>query len=87
MRISLIKKESARLFELVLNQVHLEGRNISCPFHEDRKPSFRVYAGERFKCFSCGKSGDVIDLASGLYRIPMKGKSFIELLKKLKGML
>jgi 5S rRNA maturation endonuclease (ribonuclease M5) len=31
-----------------------------CPFHEDDKPSLWVYP-DRFKCFGCGKHGDVID--------------------------
>ena len=32
-----------------------------CPFHEDRHPSLR-FKNNRFKCFACGASGDVIDL-------------------------
>lgn len=33
-----------------------------CPFHRDRTPSFTIYAaGERFWCFGCGASGDVLD--------------------------
>lgn len=37
--------------------------NYSCPFHEDKDPSFSVYQnGEKFKCHSCGIQGDSIDL-------------------------
>lgn len=36
-------------------------RNIHCPFHEDRSPSMHVYADGGFKCFSCGRHGDVLD--------------------------
>lgn len=33
-----------------------------CPFHPDRSPSFTIFAdGERFHCFGCGASGDVLD--------------------------
>jgi DNA primase len=33
-----------------------------CPFHDDRSPSFTIFeAGERFHCFGCGVSGDVLD--------------------------
>lgn len=33
-----------------------------CPFHADRSPSFTIYkGGERFQCFGCGASGDVLD--------------------------
>ena len=36
-------------------------KNISCPFHEDKKPSFRVYPTNSYKCFSCGSAGTIID--------------------------
>lgn len=33
-----------------------------CPFHSDRSPSFTIFAGgDRFHCFGCGASGDVLD--------------------------
>lgn len=33
-----------------------------CPFHADRSPSFTIFAGgQRFHCFGCGTSGDVLD--------------------------
>jgi DNA primase len=33
-----------------------------CPFHEDRTPSFTIYADDRrFMCFGCGAQGDVLD--------------------------
>jgi hypothetical protein len=41
------------------------GINISCPLgtHEDKNPSFNIYAsGDKFKCHSCGASGDALDL-------------------------
>ena len=31
-----------------------------CPFHEDRTPSFTLF-GDRYHCFGCGASGDVLD--------------------------
>ena len=31
-----------------------------CPFHQDRSPSFTVF-GDRYHCFGCGASGDVLD--------------------------
>jgi uncharacterized protein (DUF2267 family) len=36
-----------------------------CPFHGDRSPSLS-FKGQRFKCFSCGVGGDVIDLVGYL---------------------
>lgn len=35
-----------------------------CPFHADKDPSFTIYDsedGQRFKCFGCGASGDILD--------------------------
>jgi len=37
-------------------------RNISCPFHEDKNPSFHVYENQnRFHCFSCAANGSPIN--------------------------
>ncbi len=36
------------------------GFTACCPFHEDKNPSFVVYADNRFRCFGCGVHGDVI---------------------------
>lgn len=35
-----------------------------CPFHDDHHPSMLV--DERYYCFGCGATGDVIDFASKL---------------------
>lgn len=38
-----------------------------CPFHEDKKPSFAVYPKtQTFKCFGCGKGGDVVDFVEAV---------------------
>lgn len=43
---------------------------ISCPFHEDNNPSMSIRADiGRFKCFSCGESGDGISLLMKLENI------------------
>ncbi len=42
---------------------------IRCPLpgHNDSKPSFGTYDnGRKWKCFGCGRGGDVIDLIKGL---------------------
>lgn len=39
-----------------------------CPFHTDRSPSFTIFkGGQRFYCFGCGASGDVLDYVSRTY--------------------
>lgn len=51
----------------------------SCPFHAERTASFVVNPErQRFKCFGCGASGDVIDFV-----MKYKGLSFPEALKYL----
>ncbi|MFH2047794.1 MAG: CHC2 zinc finger domain-containing protein [Pseudomonadota bacterium] len=33
------------------------GKNIPCPFHDDKTPSFHIYEAGNFKCFGCEVSG------------------------------
>jgi DNA primase len=34
---------------------------INCPFHQDDKPSCKIYPGTNtYHCFACGKTGDTI---------------------------
>ena len=43
-----------------------------CPFHDDHTPSL-TFKKNKFKCWSCGESGDTISLAE-----KMLGKGFVE---------
>jgi len=37
-------------------------RNLKCPFHEDKSPSFKIYTNKNcFVCFGCGVRGSPID--------------------------
>jgi DNA primase len=63
---------------------------MRCPFpdHEDHTPSFSIYRDksgyDRFRCFgSCGRFGDVIDLAQELYSLSKKDA--IDYLAKMAG--
>ena len=50
-----------------------------CPFHTEKTPSFSVHGGlQIYKCFGCGKSGDVFN-----FLMELQGLSFIEALKLL----
>lgn len=51
-----------------------------CPFHGEKTPSFHLYR-QRGKCFGCGWSGDVIDLAAGI-----RGTGPLEAVKELNQM-
>ena len=43
-----------------------------CPFHADRSPSFTIFAGgDRFHCFGCGASGDVLDFVQRAYGVSL----------------
>ena len=58
--------EDIRIEDVVVRFLNISpeklGCNISCPFHEDKKPSLRIYTNKnRFVCFSCGASGMPID--------------------------
>lgn len=61
--------EKARNVSLVdvadrqIGQLRRNGKNYiaKCPFHDERTPSFYLYTeSNRFYCFGCGASGDVI---------------------------
>lgn len=41
-----------------------------CPFHEDHTPSLKL--DERYYCFGCGATGDVIDFTAGLFGLSTK---------------
>ena len=50
-----------------------------CPFHAEKTPSFSVHEGHQFfKCFGCGKGGDVFN-----FLMELEGMSFFEALKSL----
>jgi DNA primase len=53
----------------------------NCPFHEERTPSFCVVPDKGFyKCFGCGKSGDVFSFV-----MERQGMDFIEAVKYVAG--
>ncbi|MFW5991560.1 MAG: CHC2 zinc finger domain-containing protein, partial [Candidatus Nanoarchaeia archaeon] len=57
--------------------------HIRCPFHEDDKPSMKIYADTNtYHCFGCGKTGDVIQFIQdkegiGKHQAILKAKSMI----------
>ena len=57
-------REKAQLADLIGQSVNLKktgGRYLGlCPFHEEKTPSFTVF-DDRYFCFGCKASGDVID--------------------------
>ena len=42
-----------------------DGYMANCPFHNEKTPSFSVHQGKQiFKCFGCGKGGNVVQFIS-----------------------
>lgn len=57
------------------------GKNFSCIFHKDKTPSANIYAnGQKWKCHSCGRGGDAIDLQADL-----SGQGLKETIQTLTG--
>ena len=54
--------------------------NISSPFSDDKKPSFKVYSNGSFKCNSSTKQGDIWQFVAYLKNLDVK-KQFKEVLK------
>lgn len=73
-------KDAVDIVDVISSAIDLKkkGRNYSacCPFHSEKTPSFMVSQSKQyFKCFGCGKSGDVFTFVQDYY-----GKSFVEAL-------
>lgn len=49
-----------------------------CIFHSEKTPSCKIFSDNKFRCFGCGKNGDVIDII-----MKMKGIEFIDAVKFL----
>lgn len=46
---------------------------VCCPFHAEKTPSMKVYAGNRgYNCFGCGENGGIIDFVMKMFDLPLK---------------
>lgn len=81
-------KDKLDIVEVVQQRIQLQrsGKNFRalCPFHSEKSPSFFV-SGElqSFKCFGCGKSGDVLTFVQEFDRLTFP--EALELLAKEAG--
>lgn len=76
-------REATNIVDLASEHVRLKkrGRNFIglCPFHNEKTPSFNVLEDKGiFKCFGCGKGGDVFSFV-----MQMEALTFPEALRKL----
>lgn len=63
---SVTARQAAKVYGL---EVDVHGMAL-CPFHDDHHPSLKL--DQRFYCFGCGASGDVIDFTARLFGISLK---------------
>ncbi len=76
-------KEAINIIDVIGErlQLKLSGSNYKalCPFHHEKSPSFFVSEQlQRYKCFGCGASGDVIEFLE-----QYEGMTFVEVLEYL----
>lgn len=84
-KLSILPVELARnvpIFDLYAFDKAKHGQKnivVSCPFHQDRTPSFAINKEKnKFKCFSCGKHGDSIQ-----FIMDLKNISFVEAVRAI----
>jgi hypothetical protein len=78
--------DPAHYVSVLTGQTVGRSRKISCPFHEDRTPSFHVYEHpeDGWFCFGCKRHGHTVyDLASALWGLQTCGSEFVELRGRL----
>ena len=64
---SITVREAAEMYGI---EVRRNGM-ACCPFHDDKNPSMKLNE-DYFYCFSCGATGDVIDLTARFYNLSPK---------------
>lgn len=69
--------QAADIVSVISQRITLKKRGKDywgkCPFHNDTTPSFTVSpAGQFFKCFGCGASGDVAEFVQKFDRVDFK---------------
>ena len=57
------------------------GRSLAglCPIHSEKSASFNVYPDQRFKCYGCQATGDVLELHQRLEGLPSVWDSLVSL--------
>jgi len=82
---SVIEEVRARLDAVAVIGRHTKLRKSgssfvgTCPFHQEKNPSFRVYPEKkRFRCYGCGAHGDIFEFLQKL-----QGKDFPAVVREL----
>lgn len=79
-------RQSVDIVDVIGQYVDLKKRGKNyfglCPFHDERTPSFTVEGeGQFFKCFSCGRGGNVFT-----FLMDLEGDSFVEAVKRVQSL-
>ncbi|MGE7273558.1 CHC2 zinc finger domain-containing protein [Brevibacillus panacihumi] len=65
-------EEACEMADVNLERGRGNTRTARCPFHDDSSPSFIIYLdSNRWRCFGCHCHGDVVDLLSKVYNMPI----------------
>ncbi len=77
-----LEAAKSRIVQIVGDRVPLKKRGATwwarCPFHNEHTPSFAVSeTKQRWKCFSCGKSGDTLDFVRMFHQTDFRGAAAI----------
>jgi DNA primase len=73
-------KDRLSMFDVVLRYIpnaKIRNNEILCPFHSEKTPSCHIW-DDHFKCFGCGKYGDIISFVQIYFNL-----SFTDALAKL----
>lgn len=59
--------------EVIGHYISFHGDKLICPFHDEKTPSMVIYEdSNRFKCYGCGESGDILDFIQKYEEISFK---------------
>lgn len=73
-----IKARSAEIYTAILGSDRFKKRNILCKFHNETNPSLKIFPNGTFKCFGCGKHGDIFTFIAELNGLSSGKKDFIK---------
>jgi DNA primase len=71
-------KEANDIVDVISRYMELKGRGSRllglCPLHIEKHPSFTIYLEQqRWKCFGCGRNGDIIDFIEEAEKVDTAG--------------
>lgn len=65
---------AGQIYEKFYGSDYTTEKNVSSPFTDDKKASFKFYKNGSFKCFSSGKQGDIFQFVADLENLDCKSE-------------